>query len=315
MPEAVGIHEHDRFKTGRRPPKNAPALMLADILTGTTPAHPATADHFKGQTFGLYGNDKYGDCGPVSVANLVRLVSGGLLGAEVQPSQADVFDLYKRSGNPTFNPATGAGDEGVDMQTMCEALLTGGIGAIKPIAFAKVNATDAAELESAVSIFGGCLWGVNLETAQQTQTEASPPKWDHKKSSEWGGHAVLNGAYESGSLEDVESWAIRVQTTAAFRASQLEEAWVVIFQWHLDHPAFQAGVDVQALAAAYQSLTGKTLPTPAPTPSPTPTPTPAGDGDAELWAALKPWTEERHVGDNHRAAMAAKAWASARGFI
>jgi hypothetical protein len=307
---AAGIHADATRKLGRRPPSNKPALLLADILTGTAPAHPATADHFRNLQFGLYGNDKYGDCGPTSVANLVRLVTGGLLGTEVQPSQDDVFDLYRRSGNPNFDPTTDADDNGVDMQTMLEALLSGGIGdgsgkKIKPIAFAKVDVTSDDQLTAAVSIFGGVLWGVDLQTAQQSQTDAHPPKWDFSQSGEWGGHAIVNGAYENGALEDVISWATRVETTSAFRRRQLQEAWVVVWQWNLDHPAFQQGIDLAALKSAYKSLTGRDLPI-----DPTPTPTPGAD--AALWSATKAWTAEHHVGDNAKAATALKTWAAAK---
>jgi hypothetical protein len=285
------IQDHPTRKLGRRPPSNKPALRLGDILTGVAPTHTATGDHFKQLAFGLYENDKFGDCGPTSVANLVRLVSGGLLGTEVQPSQDDVFDLYRRSGNPDFDPSTGADDNGVDMQTMLEALVSGGIGdgrggVLKPVAFAKVDVSSDDQLTAAVSIFGGCLWGVDLQVAQQTQSDAHPPKWDFHHTGEWGGHAIVSGAYEVGALEDVISWAKRIETTPAFRRHQLQEAWVVVWPWNLAHPAFQQGVDVAALAAAYKALTGRELPTPVPQPAPA-----AGNGnaDATLWAAMKAW--------------------------
>lgn len=312
---------HPRYKTGRRKPKNAPALPLARLLTGVFPAAPVASDHFKGATFGLYGNDKYGDCGPTSVANLIRLVSKALTGVEVIPSQADVFDLYRRSGNPNFDPSRGGGDNGVDMQTMLEALLSGGIGdgkggKIKPVAFAKVNVDDDGELKAAVAIFGGCLWGVNLETAQQAQTDAKPPKWDHKASGEWGGHAVLNGKYEpegSGVDAEVISWAQDVETTDAFRAKQLEEVWVPIFPWHLEHPAFLAGIDVQALAAEYKALTGKELPIPAPAPSPEPGGVEASEADHHLWEGVEEWVIGSHGKTTRPVAAKLLAWATAVG--
>ncbi|MGH2878961.1 MAG: hypothetical protein ACRDK4_05055 [Solirubrobacteraceae bacterium] len=314
---------YSRYKTGRRKPKNAPALRLGKILTGVLPAVPVAADHFKGATFGLYGNDKYGDCGPTSVANLARLVSRALAGVEVVPSQADVFDLYRRSGNPTFNPTTGAGDNGVDMQTMLEALLEGGIGdgkggTIKPVAFAKASVTSDAELEAAVAVFGGCLWGVNLETSQQAQSGLKPPKWDHKPSSKWGGHAVLNGKYEpegSGVDSEVISWEMDVEATDAFKANQLEEAWIVIFPWHLEHPAFLAGVDLQALAAEYKALTGKelVLPSPAPAPSPAPVGPGASEADRHLWEGVEEWVVGRHGSTTRPVAAKLRDWAKAIG--
>ncbi len=309
MTATLGIHDHPTRKLGRRPPSNKPALMLGQFLkAGVAPAHPATGDHFKQLPFGLYENDKFGDCGPTSVANLVRLVSGGLTGTEVQPSQDDVFDLYRRSGNPNFDPATDADDNGVDMQTMLGALLAGGIGdgkgnKIKPLAFAKVDVSSDDQLTAAVSIFGGVLWGVDLQVSQQTQTDAHPAKWDYHQSGEWGGHAIVNGAYEAGALEDVISWGQRIETTQAFRRHQLQEAWVVVWQWNVDHPAFQAGVDLQALAAAYKSLTGRDHAVPSPTPAPTPR---RPDADATLWAATKAWAGQSHSGDNAKAAAGAQ---------
>ena len=66
-------------------------------------------------------------------------------------------------GQSEFDPATKTGDNGDDMQTMLESLLSGGIGngqgtRIKPIAFAKVDVTSDDELSAAASIFGGALW-------------------------------------------------------------------------------------------------------------------------------------------------------------
>jgi hypothetical protein len=65
---APGIHAHPTRKLGLRPPSRKPALRLAEFLTGAVPAHPATADHFGTLAFGLYDNDRFGDCGPTSVA-------------------------------------------------------------------------------------------------------------------------------------------------------------------------------------------------------------------------------------------------------
>lgn len=325
MPEAVGIHHHPERALGRRPPKRAPSLKLKAILTGVPVAHPPTADHFAKLPFGLYQNDRFGVCGPCSAANLVRLVTGGLLGVEVEPSQDDVFDLYRRSGNPDFNPATGAGDRGVDMQTMLEALLHGGIGDgkggnVKPIAFAQVDVADDVELDAAVSIFGGVLWGVTLQIAQQKQTDLPIPMWDYKAGSrDWGGHAVMHGKYAEGPTIDDEviSWMLDIHTTAAFRRQCLEEAWVVIWPWNIDHPHFQAGIDLTLLAAAYKSLTGRDLPIPVepiPTPpQPAPAPTHADEFDLGLYQQLAPWAAARHVGTNAAAAKAFLLWAKAKG--
>jgi hypothetical protein len=259
------------YKLGRRPPSNAPALRFAQFWTGVTPARPAAADFLGQREFGLYRNDEFGDCGPTSVANFYRLVSY-VAGHYYEPTQDEVFDLYRRSGNPNFNPETGADDNGVIMQDMLNALLESGIGGRKPIAFAKIDPSNDDQLEAAVAIFGGVLWGVDLETAQQHQTDLG--YWDYSRSGEWGGHAILCGAYAN-DQQDVISWGKRIRTLDAFRRHQLEEVWVVIWPEHLEHPNFQEGVNIAALADAYKQLTGKTLPLPV-----TPPVTPPGGGGA-----------------------------------
>ena len=315
--EAKGIHDHESMKLGRRPPKGAPAIKLADVLTGAAVPHAVAADHFNKVQFGLYENDRFGVCGPTGVANLVRLISSGLLGTAIVPSQDDAFDLYRRSGNPGFDPTLPADDpkqedNGVDLQTMLEALVAGGIGdgkggKLKPVCFAKVDVDSPPELDAMVAIFGGGLWGVDLETAQQPQSQAKPPKWDYKRSSQWGGHCVMNGKYdETAKLADVISWAMDVETTDAFRSHQLGEAWVVVWPWNLAHPAFQQGIDLTALENAFKSLTGSKMPT---------TSKVAGDGsDDALWAAVEPFVASRAYGRAHEVQDALRSWAYAKGY-
>lgn len=303
----------DGQRLGRRPPKNSPHLKLASFLTGVVPEHPAAVDHLAGATYGLYGNDQFGDCGPTSVANQRRLVTAHLSGAEQDPSQNDVFDLYRRSGNPGFDPATDADDNGVDMQTMLEAVQSGGIGGVRCLAFAKVDTSNLDEARAAISIFGSVLLGVNLETAQQNQTGNG--LWDYQPSGEWGGHAVLAGRYTSASRGGdvaVVTWAEIVATTDAFWTRQVDEAWVVVWPEHLGTVEFQQGVNLAQLGADFTALTGR--PFPGAGPNPPEPPAPAVDpADRALASTLGPWLNERHTGDNRRAATAVRTWMAAKG--
>lgn len=258
---AVGIHAHPNRKLGRRPPKRAARLELGRYLTGVCPPHPSHEDHIDrpGLAFGLYENDRFGDCGPTSVANLRRLVTAWLTGAMHSPSQDAVFDLYRRSGNPNFDPQTDADDNGVDMQTMLEALVAGGIDGVNALGFAAVDTANHNQLRAAVALFGGLLYGVNLETVQQSQTDGRV--WDYHPSPPWGGHAILGAGYTTRpDHEDVITWAERVSMTSAFMRHQLDEAWVVIFPEHLGSVQFTKGIDLAALASDYQALTGRPWP-------------------------------------------------------
>ncbi len=309
-------------RLGRRPhDPSVETLRLANYLTGVVPAHPAAADHFSKVTdWGMYGNDRWGVCGPTSVANFVKLVTKYLGGAEVSPSQDDVFTLY-RLCNPDFDPATGAGDNGVDMKEMLGFLVKQGIGGKKALAFAAVDPTNLDEMRAAISLFGGVVLGVDLQVAQQAQTING--LWDYQRSGEWGGHAILAGLYTSDGVAhqsdiSVVTWAEVVGTTDAFAQHQLQEVYVVLFEEHLGAAGFQEGVNLSALAADYEALTGRPFPVqPSPQPVPDPAPVPAppvvDPADEALVADLRHWLSEHHTGDNRRAAHAVVKWMASKG--
>jgi hypothetical protein len=295
-------------RIGLRYPSNNPAVLFSRIWTGVTPAHPLIVNYLDAvRDWAMLGNDQWGDCGPVSVANLRALVSRTLLGVEHYPSLDDVLDLYRRSGNPNFPDD----DNGVDMQQMLGEVHTNGIGGTKCVAYAKVDITNLDEVRAAIAIFGGLLLGVNLDVAQQSQTDTTKV-WDWVPGSAiWGGHAVLAAAYTSltgkgqGDI-GIESWAEILKITDSFWSHQGMEAWVVIWEENLGTTQFMQGVDLKALAADYQALTDQPLPlptppAPAPSPSPVPvppSPTPAPDDVLQemkrLWHEIGDWL--RHHG-------------------
>lgn len=260
-------------KLGRRPHDPArPVLKLKHILSGKLPDVPKSANYLKGKRFTLGANDKYGDCGPVFVANDRILVTSQLTPDKVHvPSLADILALYKTQ-NPTFDPNDpgGPGDQGVEMAAMLDAVHKVGIGGVKCLAYAQVDVNDPVELAAAIAIFGGVGFGVTLDDAQEAQTDKGT--WDYVAGSDlWGGHAVLAGA--EGPIK-VVTWAQGVTCTPAFLQHQLDEAWVVIWPEHLTDHGFLQGVDLRALADAYETLTGKKFPAVVPPAPPAPTPVP-----------------------------------------
>jgi hypothetical protein len=262
-------------------------------LKATAFTRPLNVDYFNRIDSWLLGqNDKFGTCGPTSVANNALLVSTWLADEPVRFTDEEIIDLYKRSGNPDFDPATGRGDNGVDMTVMLAELVKNGIGFadrnVKPLAFGALPGTDTERIWSAAALFGGVLWGADLDVAQDTQLESGKP-WDYVRgSSEWGGHAILAaGRYSdvTGTTADrtaLITWAEEVDSTDAFISKQVPERYVVIWPWHLSSREFIESVDLTGLAAEYKQLTGRDfppLPEPAPTPTPDPTPVPVPDPD------------------------------------
>lgn len=318
-------------------------IRFSEVATGEVP-HPLVADNMaRVSTWGLYQNNKYGDCGPVSVANLYRLVSAYLGGGQFDFSDEEVFDLYRRSGNPNFNPQTGADDNGVDMTVMLSALVGAGIGIgernRKPVAFASVDAANIEEMRAAVAIFGGVLWGSELQQAQEGQFTGHQA-WDYVSTSpDWGGHATMTGRYSDDPNDRLDrmttvTWGTPTECTNSFLRHSVQECYVVVWPENLGTQQFQEGVNLDALARYFEDLTGKQLPRDAAPPAPAPTPAPSGSGptqaDDQLWAGMKTfltaentWRGSRKsAGDNQRLQDAQKtfvaqetAWARSKGYV
>lgn len=288
-------------KCGRRAPKRAPALKLGPLLTGVVPQHPASADYLAalGGGWEMLGNDQAGDCVAVTWGNVRRLVTTTLTASGYYPSQAEVWEIYQTQ-NPGFDPAgtaetNGPGspaDSGMDVQTLLEYLsTTGGPDGAKAVAFASVNPADPDEVKAAIGVFGYVWTGVTVSQANQQEFGAGQP-WDWDASSPVdGGHSVITGGYGTpgagplGGDERFITWAAETSFTDSFWANSVEEAWVVIWPEHLGSREFLQGVDLSALAADYQAITGRALPLP-------PAPSPVTKGGKNMFQALEAGLEK-----------------------
>ena len=275
-------------KLGRRTPKRAPALKLGPLLTGTVPQHPASEDYLAalGGGWQLLGNDVAGDCAAVTWANVRRLVTATLTASGCYPSQAEVWEIYKTQ-NPDFDPdgsedTNGPGspaDGGMDLQTLCEYLVShGGPDGAKAVAFASVNPQDPDEVKAAIAIFGYVWTGISVAANNQQEFGAGQP-WDYDPDSPVeGGHSIVTGGYGApgtgplGGDERFITWGAETSFTDAFWANCADEAWVVIWPEHLGTREFLDGVNLAQLAADYQDITGQPLAIPAGPVPPAPEP-------------------------------------------
>ena len=174
----------------------------------------------------------------------------------------------------------------MDIQTALEDLVkAGGPDGVKAVGFAKVDYTNAAEVQAAIAIFGSIWTGINVQDAQQAQFNAGQP-WDWVPGSAIdGGHSIVVGGYgepRPGALagdEDFITWAAETSFTDNFWAHGVEEAWVVIWPEHLGSAEFLAGVNLTAFAADYTAITGQPFPAVVPpTPVPPAPPVPPHSG-------------------------------------
>jgi hypothetical protein len=264
------------YMYGRRPPKNAPALRFASLLSHTVPSYPPQEDYLGKLTgWHMLGNDAVGDCNAVTWANMRRLVTSAL-STEYYPTQDQVFQFY-RTQNPDFDPAgtsetNGPGssaDQGMDVQTGLEYLHTnGGPDGAKAVAFAKVDHNNLDQVKAALSIFGGLWLGIQVLDANQKQFAEGQPWTDVTNSAIDGGHAILGGGYTPADIKFI-TWAQETEFDLSFwngavnGTSLVQEAWVVVWPENLGTTQFQEGINLDALKADYKALTGSSLVLPA----------------------------------------------------
>lgn len=291
------IQKSFTFKGGRRKPDPEHArrsIKLENILK--LPPLPASVDYTPMVAdYPMDGNDSYGDCVSASVAHEIQLMTKALAAAEYDPSMAEIVAFYQTQ-NPNFDPNNydPSADNGMDMQTAFEYLNKSGWPGhpeMKAVAFAKVQ-TDKASLKAAAGIFGAAQLGILVQAANESQFNAGQP-WDYVAGSpELGGHCVPSFGYTP-DRSMIVTWGSETALLDTFTQSPLmEEAWVIIWPWHLGTKSFQANIDLTALAAAYQELTGRPLPIPTPppptpTPGPTPTPTPTPVPGPGCWTIIQ----------------------------
>ncbi len=301
-----------KFKTGRRKPKDHEALLFGKYRAPGIPVFPVV-DYLPRLSWlkTMLGNDTFGCCVAVMIANFVRLVTFVLTGTALEATLAEVIAIYKTQ-NPKFDPNSathGAGsndDGGMDIQTMLEDFVTVGftIGGklVKGIGFVKLDQANLAELRASCSLFGGILLGVNVADAQQSQFPSKP--WDYVKGSPIeGGHAILGGGHEDKAKDELRfvCWAAEDTLTDLFITHQLEEAWAVIMPEHLGSKRFIDGMDLATFAADYTAITGRPFPVPTPAPTPTPpapvpTPSPIVEtADTKFAAAAKTWLADKKL--------------------
>jgi hypothetical protein len=332
---------------GRRPPKRAPAIRFSAIQRSTpVEAPPAAVDYIAAMNGGwkMLGNGPddsvspgfqgCGDCVGVWWANTRRMITKVINGTEVYPPWSQVLKIYQTQ-NPTFDPlgnpdTDGPGsqaDGGMDIQTLLEWLVKNpGPDGGQLVGFAAVDYTNASEVQAAIDAGGVLSVGVNVQSAQQTQfSEDKPWNWVTGAQVE-GGHCVIVGGYgaepagadpETAGPTKMETWMKESSFTASFWANGVEELWFPVWKEQLGTKEFQAGVDIEAFAAEYTSITGKPFPGGV-TPTPTPTPTPSPDtnaADEALYSATSAWAAESHAtSGNKHAAKALQTWFAAKGF-
>lgn len=145
-------------------------------------------------------------------------------------------------------------DNGQDVGAQISDLLLHWYNAGTILAFAPLDHTSASEVDSAMAAFHGVYAGVNLTGdadtlfgQQQPWTTANGEQPDPSA-----GHCIVKVRSDGGQLDTWVTWGALQESTLAWTAACLEEAWVVITQEDAD----AASLDIAALRADIDALHG-----------------------------------------------------------
>jgi hypothetical protein len=222
------------YKYGLKPVTEQPRLKLRDYLTADV---PTVADlkfpfgHSGLITPEMFGNDKYGDCWPVSAAEGIRMLTAGQ-GKEANFTTQTVLQLY--SDVTGFNANDPSSDQGTDVHQGFQFWQNTGItdadgGVHKVIDYVGLTPGDWNEMLVALSIFDVVYWGFQVPDYAQDQFTAGQPftllPGRHQIE---GGHAVAICDAQSATLAHAFCWGGKAGITAPFYSSMSLVAVVAI---------------------------------------------------------------------------------------
>lgn len=256
------------YKLGRLPNDPAkPRLRLA--LKDGAPPPPAAIDWHSGvASWGMLGNDAYGDCVFAANGHIVEQQTALGGGLETVVTTDETLAEYSRVTG--FSPADPATDQGAMVQDGLNDLRKAGLAGRTIAAFAEVSPHDLVTVQSAVADLGAVSIGINLPASAMSQFHAGQP-WDAVANDGGilGGHCVLLVGYDAAHLY-VVTWGKVQPMTHAFWNAYVEECWPIVDRdWVSALSGLDpARVDLATLGEEFAALTGAPNPFPAPAPAP-----------------------------------------------
>jgi hypothetical protein len=240
------MHNTDpsRFRIGGKLPARLDprTLQLANFLLPVAlPAPPPELDYCsKVSPWGMYANDKLGDCTIAGAAHHIELW-GALAGKPARPAQRTITSVYHK-----LSPK----DEGCVLLDVLSYWRHTGIAGHKLWGYAAVDRKNHDHVKLSLELFGGVYVGVMLPLSAQNQVGKV---WDvpagglHGSGApnSWGGHCVVKAGYNKIGPK-VLTWGAVQQMTWAFWDAYVDESYAPLTLDWAAAPKW-SGIDFEAL--------------------------------------------------------------------
>jgi hypothetical protein len=175
MLKIVNVPGFGPYVCGRTPSQNTDAIPLfasaptriayspTDVDSIRAAAQSMMADPIYAAVENIDFNNRFGNCTACAALKIQAIFDTAAGRDWRMPTPNDALWLYSQTTNPPFNPATGANDNGADLQTVLAFWQSHGLypdGHGKIATFAAVDATNKGEviaaLESHGVLYAGC---------------------------------------------------------------------------------------------------------------------------------------------------------------
>jgi hypothetical protein len=251
---------------GRARSAENPSILRAEsvINLSTLPAAPIRFDWAKpalnkDALENVEANDQYGCCTCSAVAHIQAQIEANSGNPSKPMTPAETLWLYSKVTSPPFDPATGANDNGADMQTVLDFWKTNGCrqdGSGKILGYMALDPTKPDLIASCLWLFENGYRGTALPDAWLPSQESDPSVWDIAGPADpQNGHCTESYGYNlQGAFDD--SWGefktVTWRATAEYNSSAAGgEYYVVLSESAINKATKKAptGFDLEQLQA------------------------------------------------------------------
>ncbi len=255
----MGRVNHSLVKLGARLPSGPPDsrnLRLEKYLPVGVPVPPSTYDWYKRVSrWGPMGNLTIGDCVVAGAGHRIQTWTANQ-GKEVIIPDAEIISIYSQLSG--YDPATGANDNGLDLEAFLKYWQQTGIAGHKIGAYVFIDPTNQLHRWLGSYAFGGLYCGVALPLSakgQQFWDVTDPKLTGDAEPGSWGGHCLDEGIYDHLSAV-FSTWGEEQGASNAFIAAYFFLVAAIISQDFLDGKEDNPlGINLSSLNQDLQAVT------------------------------------------------------------
>lgn len=240
----------------RKGPEDPRTLKLSHYLTVDLEPAP-TSVNWAGAVakWPMLGNDRVGDCVPVSYAHHVQNWST-VANKPVLIAERDVVKAY--SAISGYDPRTGRNDVGCESIPALNYWRRVGIGGRKLTAYVQINHRDHDEVKTGMHLFGGLCIAALLPIDSERQFDRRqtwvPTRGRTGRKGSLGGHAMHCGAYDDSELI-VATWARTQKLTWSWWDAYVVEAYAAVsVEWLTADGKSPTGLNLDGLLADLKKI-------------------------------------------------------------